>query len=76
MAEIPDDVKQQAALAAMGAKNSLNVDALPVADASMADVERGPTTVPGQGFIPGSNYNPVEPVPERPAPESPDSPER
>jgi hypothetical protein len=73
MAEIPDDVKQQAALAAMDAKNSLNVDALPVADASMADVERGATTIPGQGFRPGANYNPAEPVPER---ESPDSLER
>lgn len=76
MADIPDDVKQRAAEAALGAKDSLNIDALPVANATMIDVERGPTTIPGQGFIPGQNYNPAEPVPERVSQELPDAPER
>jgi hypothetical protein len=73
MPEIPDDVKQQALEAAMSTKDSLNVDALPVKNASMSDVEQGPTTVPGQTLQPGANYNPAEPVPER---ESVDGPEK
>jgi hypothetical protein len=74
MPDLPDDVKKQAALAALGAKTSLRVDALPVADATMADVERGPTTTPGMILAPGSNYNPVEPVAQTPEPPPPPEP--
>jgi hypothetical protein len=76
MPEFSDDVKQQAAMAAMNAKDALNVDALPSQNATMQDVEQGPTTIPGLGFIPGQNYNPADPVPERVTQESPDAPDR
>ncbi len=77
MADISDDVKRQAAEAALDAKRSLKVDALPTANASMEDVERGPTTVPGQMLQPGQNYNPVEPVPQTPEPQvETETPER
>ena len=62
-------MKRQAALAGMQAKTSLKVESLPVANASMEDVERGPTTTPDHLLQPGQNYNPVEPMPEQPEPE-------
>ncbi len=65
MAEISDDTKMQAAMAARGMKDSLKVDALPAQDASSADVDRGPTTLPGETPGYGQNLNRAEPIPER-----------
>lgn len=66
---IPDDVKKEALLAAQGSKDTLKDSKL--VEASSADVERGPTTVPGHTSGYGRNHNPPEPTP---APEPAPSP--
>ncbi len=65
MAEMSDDVKRQALEQAQGAKAAMKVDSLQPQEASSADVDRGPTTLPGETPGYGKNFNRAEPMPER-----------
>ncbi len=64
MADLPEDVKRQALEAAREAKVAMRMDTMPGRDAGLPDVERGPTTLPGQIPAYGRNLNPAESVPE------------
>lgn len=70
--QIPEDARAKALLAAQNLKDSQKVQNFAGQEASTADVERGPTTLPGQTPGYGKNYN-LATAPE-PAPSAAVSP--
>ena len=55
--QIPEDARAKALMTAQSMKDSQKVQNFAGKEASTADVERGPTTLPGQTPGYGQNYN-------------------